>query len=117
MKKIITYITISLFFSGCISLFGPKINYESIKVHGETKADRVLQLDILKSISYNLETRKCLAVKNTFTEVIKVYSAKPNAYKIKERWTAFGCEKEFGYYVMLEGGEGKGTKYTITPIK
>ncbi|MEJ2488819.1 MAG: hypothetical protein P8Y50_03300, partial [Sulfurovaceae bacterium] len=81
MKKIITYITISLFFSGCISLFGPKINYESIKVHGETKADRVLQLDILKSISYNLETRKCLAVKNTFTEVIKVYSAKPNAYK------------------------------------
>ncbi len=117
MKKIIIYTTISLFFSGCISLFGPKINYEAIEVHGETKADRVLQLDILKSISYNLETRKCLAVKNAFTEVIKTYSSKPNAYKIKERWTAFGCEKEFGYYVMLEGSEEKGTKYTITPIK
>ncbi len=117
MKKIIIFVTLPLFFSGCTSLFGPKIAYENITIHGETKADRVLQLDILESISDNLETRECLVVKNAFTEVIKVYSAKPSAYKIKERWTAFGCEKEFGYYVMLEGKEGEGTKYTITPIK
>jgi hypothetical protein len=117
MRKKIFYMTIPLFFTGCISIFEPKVDTQNIAIHGETKTDTVLQHDILESITKNVNERGCPKIKSTFTEVLKIYSLKPNNYKIQERWTAFGCEKEFGYYVVLKGDKEKGTKYTITQIK
>lgn len=84
-----------------------------VPFEGASIADSRLKNDTYNMVSVFTKAKGCEKIEKVKTQIVQPASGLPNRMSWKERWTVYGCNKEFAYDVTYTGDGVGGTFFSI----